>query len=101
MQPGRGPARAPGSFSPLPSNNTNNPSAPSPRPSARRVESFSSDDTTPLNVVKARNNNMNNTNNPTPIFASFTSQPNGSTHSLQQQPQHNFSRPTLSTAQAA
>ncbi|KAB5528132.1 HbrB-like-domain-containing protein [Coniochaeta sp. 2T2.1] len=101
MQPGRGPARAPGSFSPLPSNSNNNPSSSSPRPSARRVESFSSDDTTPLNVVKARNNHQNQTNNPTPIFASFTSQPNSSTHSLQQQQQQNFSRPTLSTAQAA
>lgn len=95
--PARAPARAPGSFSPLPSSsntniNSTNPSSSSPRPPARRVESFSSDDTTPLNVVKARNN-------PTPIYASFTSQANGSTHSLQQQ--QNFSRPTLSTAQAA
>jgi hypothetical protein len=95
MQPARAPARPPGSFSPLPSssNNSNvNSSSASPRPpAARRAESYSSDDTTPLNVVKARNN-------PTPIYASFTSQPNGSTNSLQQQ---NFSRPTLSTAQAA
>ncbi|OIW25828.1 HbrB-like protein [Coniochaeta ligniaria NRRL 30616] len=97
MQPARAPARAPGSFSPLPSSNGSNnnssnvkPSSSSPRPPPRRVESFSSDDTTPLNVVKARNN-------PTPIYASFTAQPNSSTHSLQQ----NFSRPTLSTAQAA
>ncbi|KAH8903995.1 HbrB-like protein [Coniochaeta sp. PMI_546] len=69
MQPARAPARAPGSFSPLPSSSNNNSNvnlaASSPRPPARRVESFSSDDTTPLSVVKARNN-------PTPIYASFT-----------------------------
>lgn len=96
MQPAptRGPPRPPGSFSPLPGGGS------SPRPPPpRRVESFSSDDTTSLNVAKARNVPLGVPSPTTPIYASFTSQSNSSSTSLHQQ--QNFSRPTLSTAQAA
>ncbi|KAK3314916.1 HbrB-like-domain-containing protein [Apodospora peruviana] len=103
MQPARptqGPGRAPGSFSPLPGNN----SAGAPdlsRPRLRRIETSSSDDSgaaPPLTVPKSRNHpGAQQSGSPaTPIYASFTAHSNGSTSSLQ-----NFSRPTLSTAISA
>lgn len=112
MQPARPAPRAPGGFSPLPVPPT---SADASRPRLVRLESSSSDDTAPsltLNIDKARSaaaaaaahihlqqqqqqQQLQGGSPATPIYASFTSHPNGSSSSL-----HNFSRPTLSTARS-
>lgn len=110
MQPARPAPRAPGGFSPLPVPPT---SADASRPRLVRLESSSSDDTAPsltLNIDKARSaaaaaaaahihlqqqQQQQGGSPATPIYASFTSHPNGSSSSL-----HNFSRPTLSTARS-
>jgi len=100
MQPARSQPRPPGSFSPLP------PGAATPvdpsRPRPRRVESSSSDDTSPVAVANLKGRNFaaaHSQHSVTPIFTSFTQHPNSSASSL-----HNFSRPTppaLATAAAA
>jgi hypothetical protein len=97
MQPARPPPRAQGSFSPLPNGIA---SGDLSRPRARRVESSSSDDSTPLTLPKARGPGTQQQQGGTPIYAAFTQHPNSSASSL-----HNFSRPTpaltLSTAATA
>ncbi|KAK1830746.1 hypothetical protein QBC39DRAFT_409682 [Podospora conica] len=113
MQPARPAPRGPGGFSPLPVPPSN---ADGSRPRIRRIESSSSEDTAPsltLNIDKARSaaaaaaaahqhlQQQQQQQQPggspaTPIYASFTSHPNGSSSSL-----HNFSRPTLSTSRSA
>lgn len=111
MQPARPAPRAPGGFSPLPVPPA---SADASRPRLVRLESSSSDDTAPsltLNIDKARSaaaaaaaahihlqqqqQQQQGGSPATPIYASFTSHPNGSSSSL-----HNFSRPTLSTSRS-
>ncbi|KAK4133264.1 HbrB-like protein [Trichocladium antarcticum] len=96
MQPARPTPRARGSFSPMPAN-TPTSAAEASRPRPKRQDSLStvsSDEPTPLTVIKPRNQQGPAGPSPTPIYASFTS--TNSTNSLQ-----NFSRPTLSTAVSA
>ncbi|KAK3372776.1 HbrB-like-domain-containing protein [Lasiosphaeria ovina] len=111
MQPTRPTTRAPGSFSSLPTNS----SAPQPgaeqRPRQKRLESTSSDDLAPLNVVKARNfaaaqqaaqQAAPPPTPPTPIYTGFAhSSSNNNSNSSSANNLQNFSRPTLSTAVSA
>ncbi|KAK3387254.1 HbrB-like-domain-containing protein [Podospora didyma] len=101
MQPARPTPRAPGSFSPLPSNSATVPGSDMSRPRPKRLDSSNED--VPLNVVKSRlaaqqaaHQAVPPTTPATPIYSSFTAHSNNSSSSLQ-----NFSRPTLSTAVSA
>ncbi|KAI0121283.1 HbrB-like-domain-containing protein [Xylariales sp. AK1849] len=113
MQSGRPLQRAPGSFSPLPGNvNVSSAAAaaavasgsppPQPysqsqypaRPQIRRIDTSSSDDTT-LSISKTRSP-QSPVGITSPSYASFTTQPNSSTNSLQ-----NFSRPGRSGNEAS
>ncbi|KUJ13151.1 HbrB-like protein [Mollisia scopiformis] len=84
------PTRVPGSFSPMVAQSA------SSRPPLRRVESSSSEDSTPLTINKPRTAApVRLQNAPTPPRPLYASNANSSTSSLQ-----NFSRPTINTVQA-